>query len=93
MPLVTEHLRRNVKSHPDNPEWEQVEHRWTMDLTLVMSHLIEEDGGPPMAHGTGYGIHAERMLVDHTFTLDYPLPNGEPPIEKGDRIRMWRETR
>jgi hypothetical protein len=80
MPLVVEHLRDD----------EQVQHRWTMDLTLVMSHLIEEDGGPTCAHGTGYGIYAEREMVDHSFTLDYTLPADEPNIKKGDRIRMWR---
>lgn len=82
MPLVVEHLR----------DGEQIEHRWTMDLTLVMSHLIEEDGGPTCAHGTGYGIYAERMMTDHTFTLDYTLPEDEPNIQKGDRIRMWRQS-
>lgn len=91
MPLVVEHLRRDVKSHPDNPVWEQIEHRWTMDLTLVMSHLIEEDGGPKWAHASGYGDYWGRS-VDHTFTLDYPLPDDQTPIKKGDRIRMWRET-
>jgi len=91
VPLVTEHIRRNVKSHPDNPTWDQVEHRWTMELTLTMSTLIEEDGGPELAHGSGYGDLYHRRIVDHTFTQDYPLPNGESPIKKGDRIRMWRE--
>lgn len=91
MPLVVEHLRKNEDDHPDSPDWEQIEHHWNMDLTLVMSHLIEEDGGPPMAHGSGYGIYADRTMTDHTFTLDYTLPDEEPPIKKGDRIRMWRE--
>lgn len=91
MPLVVEHLRKDVKSHPDNPVWEQIEHGWTMNLTLVMSHLIEEDGGPPMAYGSGYGELWDRPSVDHTFTLDYSLPDEEPGIKKGDRIRMWRE--
>jgi len=91
MPLVSEHLRADPKSHPDSRVWNQVEHRWTMELVLSMSTLIEEDGGPPMAHGSGYGIHARRPEIDHTFTNDYPLPNDEPPIKKGDRICMWRE--
>lgn len=92
MPLVVEHLTRNVKFPPESEYgWEQVEHQWNMELTLVMSHLIEEDGGPPMAYGSGYGIYADRPETDHTFTLDYPLPDGEPQIRKGDRIRMWRE--
>jgi hypothetical protein len=80
MPLVVEHLR----------DGEQIEHLWTMGLTFAMSHLIEEDGGPTCAHGTGYGIYAHRMMTDHTFTLDYTLPDDEPGIKKGDRIRMWR---
>ena len=80
MPLVVEHLR----------DEEQVEHRWSMFLTLAMSHLIEEDGGPPMAHASGYGIFAERDEIEHTFTLDYTLPDDEPGIKTGDRIRMWR---
>lgn len=91
MPLVVEHLRKDVKSHPDNPVWEQIVHHWTIDLTLVMSHLIEEDGGPKWAHASGYGDYWGRS-VDHTFTLDYSLPDDEPQIKKGDRIRMWRET-
>lgn len=90
MPLVTEHLRRDVKSHPDNPVWEQVEHRWTIELITTMSAIIEEDGGPPMAHGSGYGEYWGRA-VDHAFTNDYTLPDGEPSIKKGDRIRMWRD--
>lgn len=85
MPLVTEHLR------PSGGEWRQVEHRWSVELTLNMSTLIEEDGGPHMAHASGYGDLYERRLVDHTFTQDYLLPDKEPMIRKGDRIRMWRE--
>lgn len=91
MPLIVEHLRKNVKSHPDNPQWKQVDHWWTMDLTHAMSHLIEEDGGPKMAHTSGYGDNWGKS-VDHTFTMDYMLPDGEGPIRKGDRIRMWREV-
>ena len=91
MPLVSEHLRADPKSHPNNHVWEQVEHNWTLELLISMSALIEEDGGPPRAFGSGYGDLAERMEVDHTFTNDYPLPNDEPPIKKGDRICMWRE--
>jgi uncharacterized membrane-anchored protein len=81
MPLVTEHLR----------EGEQVQHRWTLELVASMSALIEEDGGPPLAMGSGYGDLWERRSVEHTFTNDYPLPNEEPPIKKGDVIRMWRD--
>lgn len=91
MPLVTEHLRRDYKSHPDNPHWEQVGHTWTYHLVVTMSALIEEDGGPPMACGSGYGKLHARPLVEHTFTQDYSLPDGEEGIRKGDRIRMWRE--
>lgn len=91
MPLVVEHLRRNVKLPPQNPaSWEQICHQWDMDMTLVMSHLIEEDGGPELAHGSGYGELHARPEVDHTFTLDYTLPDGAH-IKRGDRIRMWRE--
>ena len=93
MPLVTEHLRRDPKSHPDNPVWENIKHRWSMELTLSMSHLIEEDGGPRMPHGSGYGVLWHRPEVDHTFTQDYPLPGGEPSIKAGDRIRMRRENK
>ncbi|HSE44888.1 MAG TPA: hypothetical protein VLA89_06125 [Gemmatimonadales bacterium] len=89
MPLYVEHLRRDAKSHPENPVWEQVEHRWDLSMTLTMSHLIEEDGGPEMAYGSGYGIFHGRPEVDHTFTLNYSLPDGAG-IKKGDRIRMWR---
>ena len=93
MPLVVEHLRRDVKLPAQNEKaWSQIEHRWDMSMTLAMSHLIEEDGGPKMAFGSGYGVFAHRPEVDHTFTLDYPLPDGVA-IKKGDRIRMWRETR
>lgn len=81
MPLVVEHLR----------DGEQIEHHWTMDLTLAMSHLIEEDGGPKWAHASGYGDYWGRS-VDHTFTLDYTLPDDQEPIRKGDRVRMWREV-
>lgn len=84
MPLVTEHLRYNGEY------WAEVAHRWSMDLTLNMSTLIEEDGGPPMAHASGYGDLYERRLVDHVFSQDYLLPDKEPMIRKGDRIRMWR---
>lgn len=91
MPLVTEHLRRNVKSHPDNPTWDVIEHRWTLELVASMSTLIEEDGGPAMAHGSGYGDLWDRPAVEHTFTRDYPLPDGEEPIKKGDCVRFWRE--
>lgn len=92
MPLIVEHLRRNVKLPPQNPDsWELVLHQWDMNMTLVMSHLIEEDGGPECAYGSGYGIYNQRGEVDHTFTLDYTLPDGAH-IKKGDRIRMWRET-
>lgn len=80
MPLVTEHLR----------DGEVIEHRWSMELVTSMSMLIEEDGGPAMAHGSGYGDLYERRIVEHTFTNDYPLPNEEPSIRKGDVIRMWR---
>ena len=81
MPLVTEHLR----------DGEQIEHTWTLGLVASMSALIEEDGGLPLAMGSGYGDLYERRLVEHTFTQDYPLPNEEPPIKKGDVIRMWRQ--
>lgn len=84
MPIVAEHLRADVKTHHDNRTWNQVEHDWTFDLLLSMSALIEEDG-------SGYGELARRREIDHTFTCDYPLPNGEEPIKKGDCIRMWRE--
>ena len=87
MPLRTEHLRLK------DERWHQVNHRWSMELTLNMSTLIEEDGGPPMAHGSGYGDLYGRSMVDHTFTQDYLLPDNEPAIRKGDRIRMWREQR
>lgn len=91
MPAFVEHLRRDVKLPAQNPaSWSPVDHFWSMDMRLVMSHLIEEDGGPQMAHASGYGIFAHRREVDHTFTLDYPLPDGTG-IKKGDRIRMWRE--
>jgi hypothetical protein len=91
MPLVTEHLRRDAKSHPDNPVWEQIGHRWTIELAASMSALIEEDGGPPLAFGSGYGDLWNRPGIDHTFTGNYSLPDGEEPIRKGDRVRMWRE--
>lgn len=83
MPLVTEHLRGE----------EQIGHRWTLELVASMSALIEEDGGPAQAMSSGYGDLWERWHVDHIFTNDYPLPDGEPSIRKGDRIRMWRERR
>jgi len=99
MPLITEHLRTSHRgscrtfyaesSCTCGAQWEQIEHRWTMELVLSMSHLIEEDGGPKWAHASGYGDYWDKS-VDHTFTLDYPLPD-EPGIKKGDRIRMWRE--
>ena len=91
MPLVTEHLRPNVRSHPDNRQFDVVDHAWTMDLVLTFSTLIEEDGGPPMAHGSGYGEYHDRPLTDHTFQQDYPLPFDQGWIRKGDRVRMWRE--
>lgn len=91
MPLLVEHLRRDVKLPPDyESAWHQVEHQYDMALTLIMSHLIEEDGGPEMAYGSGYGVLAGRPSVDHTFTMDYPTPDGVG-IKKGDRIRMWRK--
>lgn len=91
MPLVVEHLRRNVKLPPQNPSaWQQVDHQWSMEMTLTMSNLIEEDGGPKQAFGSGYGIYHSRPEVDHVFSLDYPLPDGAG-IKAGDRIRMWRE--
>jgi hypothetical protein len=82
MPLVTEHLRRDP-SHPNSAAWEQIGHHWTFELTHTMSSLIEEDGGPRMAAGSGYGDLWDRPAVDHTFTQDYPLPKGEPPIKRG----------
>lgn len=88
MPLMTEHLTRNA-GVPSG--WEQVQHRWTLELVVAMSTLIEEDGGPPLAMGSGYGDLWGRSSVDHTFTIDYPLPFDQPGIKKGDRIRMWRE--
>lgn len=90
MPLYAEHLRPDWKSHHDNRAWEEVEHEWTMSLMLSMSTLIEEDGGPPMAHGSGYGIFSDRPEVDHSFTGNYALPDGTT-IKQGDRICMWRE--
>ena len=91
MPLVVEHLRADPKTHHANRRWELVDHYWTTDLLFAMSALIEEDGGPKMAAGSGYGIYSHRPSVDHTFTNDYSLPGGEPPIKQGDRVRMWRE--
>lgn len=90
MPLIVEHLRMNPKSHPDARTWDQVDHLHSLELTLTMSCLIEEDGGPKMAYGSGYGVFARRREVDNVFSQDYPLPDGQP-IKRGDRIRMWRE--
>jgi hypothetical protein len=81
MPLMTEHLR----------DGEPIDHRWSMELVASMSALIEEDGGPRLAMSSGYGDLYERRSVEHTFTNDYPLPNEEPSIKKGDVIRMWRQ--
>lgn len=89
MPLFVEHLRADAKSHPDNRRWEPVEHAWTEEYLLQMGALIEEDGGPPQAHGSGYGIFSDRKEVDHTFTQDYTFPDGRG-IRVGDRVRMWR---
>jgi hypothetical protein len=91
MPLIVEHLRRDPKSHPDNPHWDQVEHQWTFELLVAFSTLIEEDGGPELAMASGYGQLWDRKKVSHTFTMDYPLPNDQPPIKKGDVVQMWRD--
>jgi hypothetical protein len=85
VPLFTEHSRE----YPDKGWW-LVQHVWTFELAVHVSTLIEEDGGPPMAHASGYGDFYERPMVEHTFTQDYVLPDGVN-IEKGDRARFWRE--
>jgi len=93
VPLAVAHLRRNVKLPATNPAaWDEIDHQYNWDLLFAMSHLIEEDGGPKCPHGSGYGIYARRVEVDHTFSLDYPLPDGEG-VKRGDRIRMWRESK
>lgn len=90
MPMNVEHLRRDVKSHPDNPRWEQVEHEWDYDLLLLASVLVEEDGGAERGFGSGYGVLTARKEVDHSFVTDYP---GRLGVKKGDRIRFWRSRR
>jgi len=92
MPLVAEHVRLDKKTALwKEPVWNQVGHDWSWELLILMSALIEEDGGPAMAYGSGYGELARRPSVDHTFTQDYNLPDEQGSIQTGDRVRMWRE--
>jgi hypothetical protein len=93
MPLVAEHLRKNPKSHPDNPVWWQISHVWTAELLAALSTTIEEDGGPAMGMNSGYGDLWDRPYIEHTFSRDYLIGPDIEPIKKGDRVRMWREQR
>jgi hypothetical protein len=86
MPLITEHSRDY-----EDKGWWLVDHKWTYELAVRVATLIEEDGGPPMAQASGYGEFEGRPMVEHVFTQDYDLPDGEERIEKGDRMRFWRQ--
>jgi hypothetical protein len=69
MPLEVEHLRRDVKSHPDNPRFDTVEHEWTIELLDRVRTVVEEDGGPNIiAAFYGLGRHGR---LEHTFTGEY----------------------